>query len=122
MKNITQTGINAETSASIRAMSRVEAIRRERGLSRLEAAEAMGKSQKTVYNWERSETPITLDDLCGLASVLGTSLADLVGIATDPSISKSANALQQLKVAAEGIRSYLLVLEDGLSQLDAEVA
>src|SRR6185312_8621029 len=56
---------------------RVQALRRQRGLTQEELAEAIGRSVDTVSNIETGRLGTRIDTASKLAAVLGTTLAEL---------------------------------------------
>jgi transcriptional regulator with XRE-family HTH domain len=58
--------------------SRLEAVRRQRGLSRPAVAARLGVSEKTIYRMEKGKTEVKRVHLLALAEVYGVEVEDLV--------------------------------------------
>lgn len=56
---------------------RVQALRRQRGLTQEQLAEAIGRSVDTISNIETGRLSTRIDTALKLAAVLGTTLAEL---------------------------------------------
>jgi transcriptional regulator with XRE-family HTH domain len=60
--------------------NRLARLREIQGLSRTDIASRLGvKSERTVYRWERGETPIPDDHKLALADLFGVSVTWLMG-------------------------------------------
>lgn len=58
---------------------RIAALRRDRGLTQVQLAEAMGVAQQTVAHYEAGRLRLLAGALPTLADVLGVSVEELVG-------------------------------------------
>jgi transcriptional regulator with XRE-family HTH domain len=69
----------------MRIAERIRKKRKEKGFKQSDLAIAIGLSLKTISRWEKGERVPDANDLNKLASILGTSVAYLVGERDDPS-------------------------------------
>jgi transcriptional regulator with XRE-family HTH domain len=58
--------------------NRLARLREIQGLSRTDIGSRLGVSERTVYRWERGETPIPDDHKLELADLFGTSVVWLM--------------------------------------------
>lgn len=94
--------------------SRFRKIRKDRGLTQGDIAEALSIQDITVSRWERGDRAVSLATLAEAADALGVTLADLVGTATPvPSQGQTAwesEALANLRRMERSRRDLALKL------------
>ena len=73
--------------------ARIEAIRKEKKLSRPKLAEMMNVAPNSVWRWESGEREPEVETLRKLASVLGVSVAYLMGEGEHPRVNTNGNAI-----------------------------
>ena len=71
---------------NIEIANRLQQLRKEKGLSQEQLAEALGISRQAVSKWERAESSPDTDNLICLAKLYNVSLEDLLN--TDQSINE----------------------------------
>ena len=59
-------------------MSWLRQARRNRRLTLAEAAKSIGKDRTTMWRYENSETPMTVDTLLYLLELYGVSVVDVI--------------------------------------------
>ena len=64
---------------------RIKMLRKEKGITQVELAEAMGLSKGTIAMWEVGKREATFDTLCKLAEFFGKSIAYILGRSDDNS-------------------------------------
>jgi len=69
---------------------RIAALRKEKGLSQMELADAMGISFQSVSNWERGNTMPDISRLPELAGILGVTVDGLLGETTEAGVIEKA--------------------------------
>ena len=60
-------------------MTNLQRIRKEKGLSQKELADALGVTQGTVSAWESGRWDPTVENLRAVAKVLGVTVDELIG-------------------------------------------
>lgn len=61
-------------------INRIEEFRIKKKLSRAKLGEAIGVTDRTIYNWEKGKRPIPSDGLIALSRELKTSTDNLLGL------------------------------------------
>ncbi|WP_286952779.1 MULTISPECIES: helix-turn-helix domain-containing protein [Aminobacterium] len=69
---------------------RLKALRKVRGFKQRDLAKVLGISENTMYRWEADMNAPSDEDKKRLASILGTSIAYLMGETEEPAASKEA--------------------------------
>ncbi|MFR6090003.1 MAG: helix-turn-helix domain-containing protein [Anaerobutyricum hallii] len=64
---------------------RIKMLRKEKGITQVELAEAMGLSKGTIAMWEVGKREATFDTLCKLAEFFGKSIDYILGRSDDNS-------------------------------------
>ena len=64
---------------------RIKMLRKEKGITQVELAEAMGLSKGTIAMWEVGKREATFDTLCKLAEFFGKSIDYILGRSDDDS-------------------------------------
>ena len=64
---------------------RIKMLRKEKGITQVELAEAMGLSKGTIAMWEVGKREATFDTLCKLADFFGKSIDYILGRTDDDS-------------------------------------
>jgi transcriptional regulator with XRE-family HTH domain len=102
-------GVFREDGASMSLGTRLSALRRERGQSLVDVAEATGISASFVSLVERNKSNITITRLLRLAQHYGVRVSDLLDDdgTSEPWIMRR-NQQQHLDSSGEGIQVYLL--------------
>jgi transcriptional regulator with XRE-family HTH domain len=60
-------------------MTNLQRIRKEKGMSQKELADALGVTQGTVSAWESGRWDPTVENLRAVAKVLGVTVDELIG-------------------------------------------
>ncbi|SEO99917.1 helix-turn-helix transcriptional regulator [Denitrobacterium detoxificans] len=67
---------------------RLKEIRKTRGLTQEDMAQALGAKLPTYRTWERGTVPISLETACECAKILNCSIDEIAGIECDPRASQ----------------------------------
>jgi len=94
---------------------RIAALRKERGLTQVQLADALGISQQQVLSFEKGRRRIPVSALPALAEILHVSVEELLGAETPPTkrgptpkLQKQLERLQQLPRSQQKIVSQML--------------
>jgi transcriptional regulator with XRE-family HTH domain len=74
--------------------ARLAELRRERGLTQAELAQAVGITRKLIANYEAGRTHLNDESIILLAKVLGVSTDQLLGVAQNP----AAESVQSIRL------------------------
>ena len=93
---------------NVEIAQRLAELRRQKGYSQEELAEALGLSRQAVSKWERAESSPDIGNLVALAKLYGVTLDDLLRVDTDieddvkfEAKDRSDSAESQVKAAVE---------------------
>ena len=99
---------------------RLHAARIEAGLSQTQLAHALGVTQPSYADWERSAVSLKPEYLPKLAQTLGVSVEALLGVKEQPRTGGPAGKLRQVferasKLPREQQKHVMRVIEDTLT-------
>lgn len=97
---------------------RIAEIRREKGFTQVELAERLGVSQAAISEYERGGSRLALPTLIRLATILETSVDEILGFKISdrprPSAARLWTRLRKVEDLPEADRKTVLRVIDGL--------
>lgn len=112
---------------NVEIAQRLAELRREKGYSQEELAEAIGLSRQAVSKWERAESSPDTGNLVALAKLYGVTLDDLLRVDSDieddvkfENKDRSASAESQVKAAAEQAAAAAAQAQAAAAQAQAQ--
>ena len=95
---------------AVRVGGRVKALRRQRGITQIALAEAIGVEPETVSRLERGSALPSLEKLEKVSDALDASLADLVGHGSTLAKDQAAIIAEKLTKLSSKDRSFVVEL------------
>lgn len=113
---------------NVEIAQRLAELRREKGYSQEELAEAIGLSRQAVSKWERAESSPDTGNLVALAKLYGVTLDDLLRVDSDieddvkfENTDRSVSAEAQVKAAAEQAAAAAVQAQAAAAQAQEQV-
>lgn len=100
-------------------------IRKARGMSQQELADAIGVTKFVLGTWEREDTKLPLDKACDIARALNCTLDQLAGrdeIVIDDAERKAAEAFKKLRKRSKMSITYEVIdLDKQLDEMQSKL-
>lgn len=88
---------------NIEFANRLQKLRKEKGYSQDQLAEALGVSRQSISKWERAEASPDSDNLIALAKLYNMSLDDLISPSDSTNVENSSSKKDNVNINFKGI-------------------